>query len=220
VEVAGVPVVGGYVDPSLETILGLRPDLVVGARGPMGKGLVDKLEGRGIECYFPQTESVHEVFQMIMGVAERMDAKSRCGSLLESMRNGLRKVEKAVHGRYKPRTLLVFGHSPVSVAGPGSFSDEMLTLAGCDNAVKHGTRYPILGFETIIGLDPDLIVDATMFSGQNAEAIGNRPGWASVRAVREGRVSKIDSDQVLRPGPRLAEGVELICRNAHVGVEI
>ena len=220
-EATHLPVVGGYVDPSLETILGLRPDLVVGARGPLGRSLVDKIEARGTECYFPSTESVQEIFEMIDGLASRLDRKHESTRLLGSIRDHLRRIAASVEGSSRPRTLLVFGQAPISVAGPGSFPAEMLALAGCDNAVEHGARYPILGMETLLGLDPDMIFDATMVGGRDAEPIGvHRAGWASVRAVREGRVRRVDNDQILRPGPRLAEGVSLLARHAHAGIQI
>jgi iron complex transport system substrate-binding protein len=117
--------------------------------------------------------------------------------------------------------LLVFGQAPIVVAGPGSFPAEMLGLSGCRNVISSGTRYPTLGFETVLGLDPDLIIDATMAGGRTNTPIGaDRPGWSGVRAVKEGRVKRIDDDRLLRPGPRLAEGVALLAAIAHEGVSI
>lgn len=215
-EVEKLPSVGGYVDPSFETILGLRPDLVIGARGPSGRSMVEKLEARGIECYFPSTESVQEVFSMIEGLAQRLGTTKEGNALAQSIRARLSQVHSVVADSIPPRVLLVFGQSPVSVAGPGSFPNEMLVLAGCKNAVEQGTRYPTVGFEAIIALDPDLVFDATMAGNQKARAINSEhAGWASVRAVREGRVKRIDSDTILRPGPRLAEGVATLARSAH-----
>lgn len=220
-EVKSLPAVGGYVDPSLEAILALRPDLVVGARGPIGRSLVDKLEARGTQCYFPSTESVDEITAMITGLAERMRVQAKGEKLVGSIREHLRSIGAAVEGKPKPKTLLVFGQKPVVVAGPGSFPNEMLTLAGCANAVSEGTHYPSLGFETILGLEIELVIDATMAGGRSSPPIdATRPGWEGVRAVKEGRVRRVDDDRVLRPGPRVAEGVALLARLAHPGDEI
>jgi len=221
IQATSIPTVGGYVDPSLETILGLRPDLVVGARGPIGRSMVDKLEARGTECFFPPTESVSEIFAMIQGLAERLNTKSEGARLLQSIQDRLRHIKELVANKPSPRTLLVFGQTPISVAGPESFPSEMLALAGCTNAVDSGTRYPILGIETLIVLDPDLIIDATMAGSANTEPIGpGRAGWASIRAVREGHVVRLDNDTILRPGPRLAEGVALLAHHTHDGLQL
>ncbi|MFW5739374.1 MAG: ABC transporter substrate-binding protein [Myxococcota bacterium] len=218
-EVTSLPAVGGYVDPSLEAILALRPDLVTGARGPSGRSLFDKLQQRGIACYFPPTESVDEIATMIRGLAERLQVRPRGEDVVRSMRRHLANVAQTVDGKPKPRTLLVFGKSPTIAAGPGSFPDEMLRLAGCRNAVRSGTHYPALGFETILGLDPDLIIDATMAGGRSGAPISkDSPGWSSVHAVQRGDIRIIDDDRVLRPGPRVAEGVALLARLAHPGI--
>jgi len=220
-EVKALPSVGGYVDPSLEAILALRPTLVTGARGPMGRTLVDKLEARGTQCYFPPTESVDEIAAMIQGLAQRLNVQAKGTSVVDSIRAHLRAIEQAWKGQPQPRTLLIFGQSPIVVAGPGGFPAEMLRLAGCQNVVTSGTNYPTLGFETILGLDPDLIIDATMAGGRNNAPIDkDRPGWNGVRAVKEGRVKRVDDDRALRPGPRVAEGVALFARLAHEGVQI
>ena len=219
-EVEALPSVGGYVDPSLEAILALRPTLVTGARGPMGRSLFDKLEERGIACYFPPTESVEQIAQMILGLAQRLSAENAGSKVVSGIRSHLRTIEKSVADRPHPKTLLVFGQAPVVVAGPGSFPNEMLSLAGCRNAVTDGTHYPTLGFETILGLDPDLVIDATMAGGRSNTPINcSSPGWSTLRAVKEDKVKHVDDDRVLRPGPRVAEGVALLARLVH-GVKL
>lgn len=220
-EVHQLPSVGGYVDPSLEAILALQPTLVIDARGPIGRSLVDKLEAREIQCFFPPTESVEQILAMISGLAEHLDTPQAAIHLTTSIRERLHHLQLQVQPLSSPRTLLVFGQSPISVAGPGSFPDEMLRLAGCKNAVERGSHYPTLGFETVIGLDPDLIIDATMAAERSTTPIhAQKAGWSSVRAVREGNVVRLGDDRILRPGPRLADGVALLARHAHKGVSI
>jgi iron complex transport system substrate-binding protein len=215
-EVQRLPSVGGYVDPSLEAILALQPDLVLGARGPIGRSLVDKLESRGIDCYFPSTESLAEIVAMIRSLGERLDAAHQSSVLISTIEKQLQDVESQVKGKSQPRTLLVFGQSPVVVAGPGSFPHEMLLLAGCRNAVESTTPYPTLGLETILGLAPDMIIDATMAGGGSSQPIdANRAGWSSVPAVKRGRVAHLKDDRILRPGPRVGEGVQLLADLTH-----
>ena len=210
-EASSIPSIGGYTDPSLETILALRPDIVVGARGPIGRGFVDALSSRGIECFFPSTESIEEVLSMITSLAELLRVAKNGTKLVESIRERLERVSRSNTGR-RLQTLFVLGLSPVSVAGPGSFSHELLVQAGYENVVKTGPRYPTLGLETVIALDPDAIIDA---SGSDHSIItADRAGWTSVRAVRERRVVVVSDDRVLRPGPRLVEGVEILARAA------
>ncbi len=217
-EVTKLPSVGGYVDPSLEAILELRPDLIVGARGPSGSRLAKTLESRGIECFLPSTESVDEILSMIRGLGTRLRVKEKARELTASIQKELASIKVAVANQPRPRTLLVFGQAPIVVAGPNSFPDEMLVLAGCQNVVTQGVRYPTVGLETILGLNPDLIIDASMAGGrQYAPLSTDLPGWASVPAVKKGKVVRIDDDRIMRPGPRLAEGVNVLAHASHPG---
>jgi iron complex transport system substrate-binding protein len=73
--------------------------------------------------------------------------------------------------------------------------------------------------ERILALDPDVVLDASVAEGHGAERIvATAPGWSSVRAVKQGRVAPLDDERVLRPGPRVAEGLALVARAIHPGL--
>lgn len=215
-EVRALPQVGGYVDPSLEAILGVGPTLVVGARGPAGTALTDKLGARGVSTFFPPTESVTEITAMISGLGERTGHAEGAKAAAARIARRIEDVERAVASAKPVRVLLVFGLSPLSVAGPAGFPDEMIRRAGGRNVVTEGGAYPLLGLERVVVLDPDLIVNAAMGEAKADEAIAkDRPGWASVRAVREGRVVRIRDEVILRPGPRIGEALAELARTLH-----
>ena len=215
-EVARLPSIGGYVDPSLEAILALRPDLVTGARGPAGAALSEKLEGRGIPTYLPKTESFAEIDAMILGLGQRTGRVAEATARVAALGAQVAAIEKAVAPLRRVRVLLVFGLEPVSVAGPSSFADEMVRRAGGTNAVSEGGAYPTLGIERVITLDPDVIVNAAIAEAHGGERIGKEtPGWSNVRAVKEGRVISLGEESVLRPGPRVGDGLEALARAIH-----
>jgi iron complex transport system substrate-binding protein len=215
-EVKSLPQVGGYVDPNLEAILALKPDLVTGARGPQGRALVDTLEARGIATYFPPTESFDEIDAMVKGLGERTNHATSATALIEKMHAKVAEVEKAAHAKPRVRVLLLFGIAPVVAAGPDGFPNEMLTRANGDNVVKKGGGYPTLSFETVIALDPDVIVNAAIAESHGGQPITkDAPGWASVRAVKEGHVASIEDESVLRPGPRIGEGLAILSHTIH-----
>jgi iron complex transport system substrate-binding protein len=215
-EVTKLPQVGGYVDPSFEAILALRPDLVVGARGPAGSAIADKLEARGIKTYFPETESFASIDTMILGVGERTDRADAAKAEVNALHERITKIETAVAKLPKTRVLLVFGLAPISVAGPSSFSDEMIRRAGGANVVTEGGAYPTLGVERVITLDPDVVINAAMMEERAKERLRkDAPEWAHVRAVQNDRVSVLADESVLRPGPRIAHGLALLARALH-----
>lgn len=215
-EVLKLPQVGGYVDPSFEAILGLRPSLVVGARGPAGSAIAEKLEAQGIKTYFPPTETFAQIDEMILGVGARTGHDADAKREIDRLHARIDEVSKSAADKPRRRVVLVFGLAPISVAGPGSFADEMLQHVNAENAVKEGGAYPTVGVERILALDPEVVINAAMMEERSAERLNaGAPGWSAVRAVKEGRVRTITDEAVLRPGPRLGEGLRLLADAVH-----
>ena len=215
-EVTKLPQVGGYVDPSFEAILALRPDLVVGARGPAGSAIAEKLEARGVATFFPPTESFDAIDAMILGLAERAGRAEAGKAAVAAIHARTTEIERAVANLPRTRVLVVFGLEPLSVAGPSSFPDEMIRRAGGVNVVRGGGAYPTIGVEHVLALDPDVIVNAAMMEERASERLRkDAPGWAHVRAVQSDRIATLTDESVLRPGPRIADGLLLLARALH-----
>ena len=215
-----IPSVGGYVDASLEAILALAPDWVVGARGPAGPALAEKLGALGIATFFPPTESMAEIDAMITGLADKVGQAERGREIVLQLGRDRRAIEASVAEKPRVRTLMVFSISPIVAAGPSSFCDEMIRLANGSNVVTSGGSYPTVSVERLVTMNPDVVLNATM-TAENADDVGpDRPGFAELRAVREGRVVPLKSDAVLRPGPRIAEGLRIVARALHPTVQV
>jgi iron complex transport system substrate-binding protein len=219
-DVASVPVVGGFVDPNFEAIVALRPDLVTGARGPGGQDIAARLEGRGIATYFPETESLENVDAMILGLGDRTDHEETAKRVVAEIRAREANIRARIEALPRPKTLLVFGLGPVTVAGPRSFPDEMLRVAGASNVVTEGGRYPTLGMERILALAPEVILDASMQESLGAERITrDSPGWRELAAVKDGHVVPVREEVILRPGPRVVDGIAALARALHPGLK-
>jgi iron complex transport system substrate-binding protein len=217
-EAKSLPSVGGYVDPSLEAILALSPDLVAGARGPAGPALVEKLGALGIATYFPTTESMAEIEAMIDGLGARVGAAEKAREVVTKLRARRDEIARAVSGRKRVRVLLVFGVNPIVAAGPDSFPNEMLLLANGQNVVTTGSGYPTLSVERLMTLEPDVVVNASMAGTPDGQGDGiqrDAPGWRELDAVRDGRIVAIHDEAVLRPGPRIGEGLAVLARAIH-----
>jgi iron complex transport system substrate-binding protein len=219
-DVLSLPPVGGYVDPSYEAILALAPDLVTGARGPSGPDLSTRLGARGIATYFPVTESFEGIDAMLQGLGDRTGHRSEADAVVSRLHAEEAAVASAVEGEPKVRTLFLFGIAPIVAAGPGGFPDEMLRRAGGVNVVTEGSAYPTLGLEHVLALDPDVIVDAAWGeAGDHGRITVDTPGWRELRAVKAGRVVSLRDEVILRPGPRIGEGLRLLAKALHPGVK-
>lgn len=214
-EAMKLPVIGGWVDVDLEAILQLLPDLVVGASGPSSVRLADALGARGIATWFPEVDSLASIDAMILGLGERTGRSVDARKVRDEIDARTAALGRAVAAEPAPRVLTVLGLTPVVAAGPGSFLDELVRRARGANVLTGGGPWQTLGVERLVELDPDVVLDASMGSDAGPSRITARaPGWADLRAVREGRVVSMD-ERVPRPGPRVAESLAQIARTLH-----
>ena len=216
-DVDTLPVVGGFSDPSIEATLALLPTLVVGAQGPAGPSLAEKLTAHGIDTYFPRTESFDEIGQMILGLGARLGRTGEAQVIKWRLEFQLNGVTNATKDRPAPRAVMLFDTAPIVVAGPGSFPDEMMRLARSENLITEGGSYPTIGLERLIALDPDVLLDgvgAGVEGGSPLLAKRDAPGWRSLKALANGRVHALGST-ALRPGPRIGEGIRELARALH-----
>jgi iron complex transport system substrate-binding protein len=219
-ETAAIPVVGGFVDANLEEIVRQTPDLVVGARGPAGPALAQTLESLGIATMFPRTQSLADIEAAIVEIAARLGMRDTGVSVVAAMRTRVAAIARAAAVEPPVRALLVFGVTPIVVAGPGSFPAEMLTLANGENVMQSGGAYPAINAETLITLDPDVVINAAVAgTGRESGAIdGDAPGWRELAAVRRGRLVPLTDEAALRPGPRFPEGIATLAQILHPAV--
>ncbi|MDI3284822.1 ABC transporter substrate-binding protein [Polyangium sp. 15x6] len=216
-EAEALPVVGGYADPNVEAIIALAPTLVVGARGPAGPVLEEGLRAHGIDTFFPETESLDGITSMVEELGRRVGHEAEAKRVARGIEDKRKALAALVAGRPKKRVLFVFDASPIVVAGPGSFPDELVRLAGGENVITRGGAYPTIGLEHLLALDPDVLLDGAsdMRSTKTLrERVENAPGWRELRAVQKGQIRVVGSD-VLRPGPRIGDGLFAVARAIH-----
>jgi iron complex transport system substrate-binding protein len=215
-EATKLPAVGGL-QPDIEAILQLGPDLVVGPSGQWSGRLSETMHAHGIATWFPdEIQSLGAVDALILGLGERTGHAKEAREVTGRLDAREAAIEKATASAPRPRVLLVAGLGPVVVAGPHNFADDMLRHAGAANVVTDGTSWPVLGFERIVELDPDVILDATVAeTGGPTHITSEAQGWSGVRAVREGHVVPLHDERVLRPGPRIAEGLAVLAHALH-----
>ena len=212
-EVKKLPKVGGFIDPSLEAILALKPDLVVCTPNPGGRNRMDALSRMGVPVLVLPSYGMKDIFTVIktLGVLFKKNEPAR--KLIEDMQGRIARVAEKVKKVRRPKVLLVYGHRPIMAAGPGSFGDTMLKLAGGENVLKESKmRYPNVPMEEIIRLMPEVIVDASS-SGTGAEMTKEEVEkvwgrWKVLPAVKNRRVHIFNSALWFRPGPRVAQGLE------------
>ena len=219
-QVKKLPIVGGYIDPSVEAIVALKPDLVVCVKNPGGRDRLEVLTRLNIPVLVMPENHLMDIFTNIRYLGKLFNKTPRAETLINAITIHIHRIESNVRGLEAPRTLLIYGHKPLVAAGPGSFGDEMLQIAGAKNvAVDSSLRYPNLPMENVIRLAPEVIIDASI-SGTGAEISAPQAQdfwstWQIIPAVKNKRVYIFDSALWFRPGPRIAEGIERLAKLLH-----
>jgi iron complex transport system substrate-binding protein len=206
--VQSLPKVGGGIDPNIEAVVALRPDVVLAATSSRG---VERLEALGLKVLALEPRSSADA-QRVMGklgqLLEVPDAQRIWRAIDAGVAAAAQSIPPAAR---KTRVYFEVSRGPYA-AGPSSFLGEMLQRLGVRNIVGPELGpFPRINPEFVVRADPDLI----MIGERNAQGLAQRPGWAGMRAVREQRLcifSEAESDILVRPGPRMAEAARLLAR--------
>jgi iron complex transport system substrate-binding protein len=209
--------IGGYINPSLERIVALRPDLVVGiAEGDL-RTFVDKLTALKIPVYIANPRDALDVLTSIRKIGEVTFAPEPARKIVRSMEEKIRDVQGKVQGRPRPRVLHILDFNPLISAGKGTFVDDLIRLGGGRNVAETAAgKYPRFSMEEVLVQDPEVILLSSMKS-QDPLVKQRRwwERWKTISAVKHGRIYVLDSDLIHRPSPRMVEGLEQVARAIH-----
>jgi iron complex transport system substrate-binding protein len=209
--------IGGYINPSLEKIVALKPDLVMGiAEGDL-KSFVDKLAGLKIPVYIANPQNVAEVLTSIQKIGEVTFSSPSARKIVAGMKERIQEIQGRVRGRPLFRVLHILNFDPLISAGKGTFVDDLIRLAGGRNlAEKALGRYPRFSMEEVLAQDPEVILLASMKSQDPMTEQRQWWGrWKTISAVKHGRIYVLDSDLIHRPSPRIVDGLEQVARAIH-----
>ena len=204
-EVAALPRIGGFVDPSVEAIIALKPDLLVVQKAPGNQGPVEKLASLGVPVLALPLTTIADVLESIRVLGGALGKGAEADALVKRIEAARARVrEKARQRGTRPKVLFVYGWTPLVVAGPGSFAHELLLDCGAENVAQAATTaYPVYSLESVVRLKPDVIIDAADVPDGKEQVKALEP-LAKVRWV------ELTSKDLLHPGPTLETGLETL----------
>jgi iron complex transport system substrate-binding protein len=208
-EVSKLPRVGGFLDPSVEAVIRLKPDLVLVQPSPGNQKPVEKMAELGMPVLALPMHRFSEVLDSIREIGNALGLRSQADGIVSRIERTRHEVRQRAR-RLKPvRALLIYGFEPLVVAGPGSFGDELLKDAGGINAAGKATApYQVYSAESALRSHPDVVLNAT-HDPAGAEKYARLPGLQQARWV------KLPSDDLLHPGPKLGRGLEELFQLLH-----
>lgn len=209
-----------YPNVSVETIVALKPDLVLSLVEP--DDVLNQLRQQGIPVLklfprtFDATASEVEELGRVLGAAEKG------ATIAATMRGRRDAVVQAVQGAPQPKVYFeIDGSDPTRpfVAGPNGFYGQLVDLAGASNVFSDlPGDFGQVSAESVVARDPELIVLADSYSPFNPQTpamVAARPGWDQIAAIQNGAIYAVQEQLLSSPGPRLADGLEILAYLIH-----
>lgn len=210
----------GFVEPNLEKIVDLEPDLVLYIGGAAQLEKTQTMEDLGLTVLVLTPSDIEGIFVDIELVGRATGSEDKAARLVSELRARMDEVlSRVTQAERKP---LVFYELDATdptrpwTAGPGSFIDTLITMAGGVNlGASAEMEWAEFSTEEVIAQDPEIIILGDANYGVTVESVKERPGWGVITAVKEGAIYPIDDNLVSRPGPRIVDGLEELAKIIH-----
>ena len=213
------PSVGGMVNPSLETLVALRPDLVVATNEGNREETIQQLERLRIPTYLVHANRIAETVDLIERVGALTGRQAEVPRLTGEMLRRIEAIRRAVAPFPRPRVLYVLWPDPLIVPGRASMLTELIDVAGGTSITAgDGDAYPRFSLEAAVARAPEVIILADHSTGTSTAGRSSPEKWqqlASVPAFRAGRLHSADHALLHRYGPRVPAGLEMLARLIH-----
>lgn len=210
--------VGTFWQPNIESVIAAKPDLVITLGFEQQRNLARRLERIGCRSLTLNIEKVDELFEAVEKIGTATSKQLQADELVRDIRKKLDNLSSLFFGtETEVKVLWVVQREPLRVAGRDTFVNEMIELAGGENAIAPTVhKYPPIGAEQVIASGADVIIEPAMrqkaMAKQQDGALQYWSKFPNLPAVRNKQIYVIDGDTVSRLGPRLYEGVETIAR--------
>jgi iron complex transport system substrate-binding protein len=211
------PHVGGPVNPNLEVIVSLMPDLVL-ATSMNRRETVNALDHIGMPVYYVTLpHSVEEMIASVEHLGGALGAEKSAAMLAGDLRGRLADLDRRLAGSAPRRVLFVVWTDPLISVGRDTFIADALRRAGGRSVVETSAEWPRMSLEEIVRLQPEVLVFASAHTGstqRDIDSLRARPGWRELDAIQRGNIVVI-SDAINRPAPRMVDAIEHLARALH-----
>jgi iron complex transport system substrate-binding protein len=213
-----VPHVGGMLNPNLEKIVALKPDLVLGTDEANRRETADQLEHLGIPLYGVTAHTVDGTIKSLEDLGHILDWDQPTQTMVASLRARVAAVDKQVQGQPRLKVLFVVWYRPLITAGSQTFISNVIQRAGgisISDDMK--TEWPHMGLEDVLSRAPDVILfPQTEAFAPGLDEFQKLPGWRDLAAVKNHRIYLV-SETIMRPSPRLIDALEELANILHPG---
>ena len=208
--------VGGMINPSLETIVALKPDLVLVTSSGNREETFQQLTRLRIPVYQVAAERITEVKDVARHLAALTGREAAVAPLLEAIDRRVAAVREAVRPFARPRVLYVLWPDPLIVPGRRALVTDLIDIAGGESlTAADADDYPRYSLEAAVAKSPEIIVLANHGNKSGPIAIDRWKRLTSLPAIKTGRIHSVDGNLMHRYGPRVLDGLDQLARAIH-----
>jgi ABC-type Fe3+-hydroxamate transport system substrate-binding protein len=217
VEALKKPSVGDLIKPSIEIILSLHPDLVIGYQpaGPME--VTDQLERVGIPIFLVKHNALHGIAGIthsVETIGQALNRTSQADALIHSLQQRVDAVRARTKGLPAPRVFMPIWYDPITTIGKNAFITEIIEAAGGRSVTDDlPAEWPQISMEVVLERAPDALL--LVRGGKTTlKVLQDRPGWSSMAAIQEHRAYYVD-DRINFASPVAIDALEDLAKQFH-----
>ena len=215
------PKIGGFINPSIEKIVSLKPDLIIATADGNKKDTVQQLERLGLPVYVISPSNIDGFLRSILNIGKITNREKNAEKLVEKFQKRLNNITAQIRHKNKPRVFFQLGLEPVFTVGRGTLINEIIERAGGINVAGLDiSHYPVYSAEGIMGASPEIIIFAPMVNDKNFATV--KIFWqkfGELPAVKNNKIYPIDADLINRASPRIFDAIEIMALIFHPDIK-
>lgn len=208
------PSIGLPLSPSIETIVSLHPDLVLGSADLNRLESVNQLQKFGIPVFMVNPHGIEGIYKSIASLGTALNREQTAKELVAHLRQREEAVRARVRGKPTVNLLMPFWYDPVVTIGKHAYITDLIELAGGHSVTDDiPQEWPQVSMEAVLARAPDALLLITG-SRMSIDNIRNRPGWATLPAIRNNRIYYVE-DEIQYPSPVAFDALEDLAKQLH-----
>ena len=211
------PRIGGFANASIEKIVSLKPDLIIGIRDGNRMDALQGLNDLGFAIYVIDPKGVDGLTKTVQNIGEVTGKEDESIRIARSILIRKELIASLTRNLPRPKVFFQIGTGPTITVGRGTLADDLIRLSGGRSVAEDESAvYPLYSIETILSRAPEIIIMSSMEGKKDySKLIEKWQYWKDIPAVKRNAIYVVDSNLVDRPTPRIIEGLEGMVRIIH-----
>ena len=210
-EAQKIPTVGDTLNPNIENIIALKPQIVLVSTASQIETFTSQLETQNIAVFVTNPNGLDDIYKSIYQIGEIFNKNEKAREVVDNLKQRVADIEARTATAENARVFLQISKEPLFTIGEESFLNDLINRAGGISVTGNvPTAYPKLSKETALALNPEVIILSDSEDNKEPnEVFKNSP------ALQNNKIFRINADLISRPGPRIVDALEQIARDLH-----